>query len=195
MCGLGGAAYRCSPPISASSRTIFTIQNEKDTKSTAFRARTHLRKFVGPRVTTDRTLRFHNMRCSWPAEERAAAERHDRRLAYASSLPQLKVPMSLKRAQTQMTYLEPIEPPDRRFKERILESELQHLKLVEVQAKHKQDQAMVRAAWHKEQVEQRRQEEVDLERRPANHSQVPRPPRLGPSLYGGAGLIAKSVNG
>ena len=52
VCGLGGAAYRCSPPISASSRTIFTIQNEKDTKSTAFRAGTHLRKFVGPRVTT-----------------------------------------------------------------------------------------------------------------------------------------------
>ena len=78
-----------------------------------------------------------------------------------------------------MTYLEPIEPPDRRFKERILESELQHLKLVEVQAKHKQDQAMVRAAWHKEQVEQRRQEEVDLERRPANQPRAP-PASLGP---------------
>ena len=31
VCGLGGAAYRCSPPISASSRTIFTNSKRRRT--------------------------------------------------------------------------------------------------------------------------------------------------------------------
>lgn len=105
------------------------------------------------------------MRLSLPLEEQAALERRERRMQYANSLPQLKVPPSIKRAQTSMTYLAPIEPPDRRIKERILEHELEHLRVTELQAERKIDQAFVRAAWHKDQLEQRRQEEKDLERR------------------------------
>ena len=105
------------------------------------------------------------MRLSQPLEEQAALERRERRMQYANSLPQLKVPPSAKRAQTGMSYLAPIEPPDRRYKERILEHELEHLRVTELQASRKIDQAIVRAAWHKDQMEQRREEEKDLEHR------------------------------
>lgn len=152
------------------------------------------------------------MRCSLPLEEQAAQERRERRMQYANSLPQLKVPASIKRAQTSMTYLAPIEPPDRRFKERILEHELEHLRVTELQAARKIDQAMVRAAWHKDQLEQRRQEEKDLERRCASrhepasapsHLRAPQPQpsraQLSPARRARptsrAGLSARSASG
>ena len=121
------------------------------------------------------------MRLSSTVEEKAERERRERRMQYASSLPALKVPQHLtkraettvaphlehplKRAEMKIAYLDPIEPPDRRFKERIYENELESMRLTEAQVARRADQASIRAAWLKDQLDQRKQEERELERR------------------------------
>ena len=106
------------------------------------------------------------MRLSSTVEEKAERERRERRMQYASSLPALKVPQHLtkraettvaphlehplKRAEMKIAYLDPIEPPDRRFKERIYENELESMRLTEAQVARRADQASIRAAWLKD---------------------------------------------
>lgn len=115
------------------------------------------------------------MRVSTNQEEKAAQERRERRMQYASSLPAIKVPphllalphatLGVKRAETSIAYLSPAEAPDRRLKERIYQSELEAMRASENQVGRKVAQMNVRSAWLADQLEQQRQEERALEHR------------------------------
>ena len=121
------------------------------------------------------------MRVSSHQEEKDAKERRERRMTYATSLPAIKVPPHLqanspaygtppggghgvKHAATSVAYLQsPSEAPDRRLKERIYQSELDALRATENQVGRKVAQANIRSAWLADQLEQRKQEERELE--------------------------------
>ena len=123
------------------------------------------------------------MRVSSHQEEKEAKERRERRMTYATSLPAIRVPPHLqtsssspashrphngghgvKHAATSLAYLQsPDEAPDRRLKERVYQAELDALRAAERQAGRKVAQANIRSAWLADQLEQRRQEERELE--------------------------------
>ena len=118
------------------------------------------------------------MRVSSHQEEKDAKERRERRMTYATSLPAIRVPPHLqassspssggghgvKHAATSVAYLpSPAEAPDRRLKERIYQSELDALRATENQVGRKVAQANIRSAWLADQLEQRKQEERELE--------------------------------
>ena len=122
------------------------------------------------------------MRVSSQQEEKEAKERRERRMTYATSLPAIRVPPHLqassspsshhphngghgvKHAATSLAYLQsPDEAPDRRLKERVYQAELDALRSAERHAGRKVAQANIRSAWLADQLEQRRQEERELE--------------------------------
>ena len=128
----------------------------------------------------ERLTSVATMRVSSHQEEKDAKERRERRMTYATSLPAIKVPPHLqansptygtppgghgvKHAATSVAYLQsPSEAPDRRLKERIYQSELDALRATENQVGRKVAQANIRSAWLADQLEQRKQEERELE--------------------------------
>jgi hypothetical protein len=127
-----------------------------------------------------RELLCSSMRVSSHQEEKDAKERRERRMTYATSLPAIRVPPHLqassspsapssgghgvKHAATSVAYLQSAaEAPDRRLKERIYQSELDALRATETQVGRKVAQANIRSAWLADQLEQRKQEERELE--------------------------------